>query len=72
MLFNILWFAFYVLCIGLAFVVVIWVLGLLGIEVPQRIAKIVGAIIFLLILIWFLQAVLSGGHLPRPLLVLPW
>lgn len=58
------------LIVGLLFYLVIWVLGLLGIAVPTQVMRIIGAIIFLIILLWFLQAVLGGGSFPK-LLMLP-
>ena len=61
----------WLLIIGLCFAIVIWVLNLLGIPVPMNIVKIVGAIIFLIVLLWFVQSVMSGGHLPRLLTILP-
>jgi Flp pilus assembly protein protease CpaA len=32
--------------------------------------QIIGAIIFLIILLWFLQAVVGGGHFPKLLTVI--
>ncbi len=64
-------FLIWLLILGLVFYLVVWVLGLLGIPIPGQVIKIVGAIIFLLILLWFAQAVLGGGHFPRMLLIAP-
>lgn len=64
-------FLIWLLVLGLVFYLVIWVLGLLGIPVPAQAIKILGAILFLVILLWFVQAMLSGGHFPRMLLIAP-
>lgn len=61
---TLIWFLIYCLLIGLAFYLVVWVLGLLGIPIPPRAMQIVGAIIFLILLLWFVQAVMAGGHAP--------
>jgi hypothetical protein len=47
------------LIVALMFAVIVWVLGLFGIAVPQRILQIVGAIIVLMLLLAWL-----GGGLP--------
>lgn len=66
MLVTVINFLIWLLVLGLVFYLVIWVLGLLGIPIPAQAIKIVGAIIFLLVLLWFIQAVLAGGgHVPR-------
>ena len=70
MLTTVINFLIVLLILGLVFYLVIWVLGLLGIAVPTQVMRIIGAIIFLIILLWFLQAVLGGGHFPK-LLTLP-
>lgn len=57
-------FLIWLLVIGLVFWVVVWVLGILGIPIPPRVVQIVGAIIFLILLLYFLQAVM-GGTLPK-------
>ncbi len=64
-------FLILLLVIGLIFWLVVWVLGLLGIPIPPMVLKIVGAIIFLVILLWFIQAFVAGGgqHFPRLLLM---
>lgn len=64
-------FCLWLLVIGLAFAIVMWVLSVLGITVPLRIMQLIGAIVFLLVLIWFLQAVVAGGAHPPRLLMLP-
>lgn len=60
-------FLIWLLVLGLVFYLVVWVLGLLGIPVPAQVIKIVGAIVFLLVLLWFVQTLMSGGggHVPR-------
>lgn len=70
MLVTIINFCIFLLVIGLCFALVVWVLGLIGVPIPMQVMKIVGAIVFLIVLLWFLQAVLGGGHFPR-LLMLP-
>jgi len=63
----IVWLLIYCLIIGLVFALVVWVLrDILGIAIPMHILKIVGAIIFLLVLLWFVAALLGGGALPVP------
>lgn len=71
MLITVINFCILLLVIGLCFAIVIWVLGIIGVPVPPQIIKIVGAIVFLIVLLWFVQAVLGGGHFPRLLAVLP-
>jgi len=65
MLINILYFLAWCLLIGAIFWLVVWVLGLLGIPVPSRPLQLIGAAIFLLMLIWFIQVMMGGGHFPR-------
>lgn len=62
----VIWLLIYLLVLGLIGWLVIWVLGLIGVPVPQRVIQIVGAIIFLIVLLWFLSAVLGGAHFPTP------
>ena len=59
----------WLLIIGLCFAIVIWVLGILGIPVPMNIIKIVGAIVFLIVLLWFIRAISIGGHIPSLLMI---
>ena len=61
------WLLIYCLVVGLVMALVVWVLrDVLGIAVPMHILKIVGAIIFLLVILWFVATVLGGGTaLPR-------
>jgi len=61
------WLLIYCLVIGLVMALVVWVLrDVLGIAVPMHILKIVGAIVFLLVILWFVATVLGGGTaLPR-------
>lgn len=49
------------LFLGLAFFVLQWVLGILGITIPPRVMQILGAIVVVLVLIWFVQAIMGGG-----------
>ena len=58
-------FCLILLIIGGAFYVLVWVLGLLGIAIPPRVLQFIAAIVFILILIWVIQAVMGGGGLPR-------
>jgi hypothetical protein len=58
-------FLIWLLILGLVFYLVVWVLGILGVPIPPRAVQIVGAIIFLILLLWFVQALLGGGSLPR-------
>lgn len=58
-------FCIWLLVIGLCFALVIWVLGLIGVPVPMQAVKIVGAIVFLIVLLYFVQAILGGGGVPR-------
>lgn len=62
---SIIWLLIYLLVLGLVFYLIVWVLGILGITVPPNVMKIVGAIIVLLVILWFIQAVLGGGGVPR-------
>lgn len=71
MLVTVITFLIYLLIIGLCFALVVWVLGLLGIPVSQQAIRIMGAIVFLIVLLWFVQMVLSGAHPPR-LLTMVW
>lgn len=71
MLATVINFCIFLLIIGLCFAIVVWVLGILGIAVPLRIMQIGGAIVFLIVLLWFVQAVLGGGHFPHLLAILP-
>lgn len=64
MLEAVIMFLIWLLVLGLVFWLVVWVLGLLGIAIPPRVVQIVAAIIFLIILLYFVQAVL-GGSAPR-------
>ncbi len=59
----------WLLILGLVFYLVVWVLGILGIAIPDQAIKIVGAIIFLIVLLWFVQAMLSGGPNTFPRLI---
>lgn len=61
----------WLLILGLCFAIVIWVLNLIGVPVPMHIVKIVAAIVFLIVLLYFVQAMLGGGHFPRLLLIRP-
>jgi len=65
MLAAIISFLIWLLVLGLVFYLVVWVLGLLGIPAPPMVIKIVGAIVFLIVLLWFMQTVLGhAGGLP--------
>jgi len=65
-------FCILLLVLGLCFAVVIWVLGVIGVPVPMQVMKILGAIVFLIVLLWFLKVVLGGGHFPSILLTGLW
>lgn len=66
LLVAVIWLLIYCLIIGLVFALVVWVLrDILGIAIPMQILKIVGAIIFLLVLLWFVATLLGGG-MPVP------
>lgn len=65
MLEAVIWLLIWLLVLGLIFYLAVWVLGILGIVIPPQVIKIVGAIILLLVILWFLQAVLGGGGIPR-------
>lgn len=52
------------LIVGLAAVVLIWVLGMIGVSIPPRVIQILGAIVFVMVLIWFLGAISGKGHFP--------
>ena len=41
-----------------------WVFAKLGIDIPQQVYQIIGVIIVILILIWFVQALLGSGPMP--------
>jgi hypothetical protein len=66
MLAAVIWLLIYILILGLIGYLIIWVLGVLGIPVPQRVIQIVGVIVVLLVILWFVQAVLGGGSFPVP------
>lgn len=67
LLVAVVWLLIYCLVIGLVFALVVWVLrDILGIAIPMHILKIVGAIIFLLVLLWFVATLLGGGGMPVP------
>jgi uncharacterized membrane protein len=61
MLTAVIWLLIYLLVLGLVFYLAVWVLELLGIAIPPNVVKIVGAIVFLIVLLWFVQAVMSGS-----------
>ena len=64
---SVIWLLIWLLIIGLVFALVVWVLrDILGLPVPMHVLKIVGAIIFLLVLLWFVAALLGGGSFPVP------
>ena len=63
-------FLILLLSLGLVFFLVVWVLGILGIPIPPKALQILGAIIFLVVLLWFLKVVLGGGHFPS-IMMLP-
>lgn len=54
----------WLLVLGLVFYLVVWVLGLLGIAIPPMVIKIVGAIVFLIVLLWFVETLLGHGAMP--------
>ena len=63
----VIWLLVYCLIIGLVFALVVWVLrDILGIAIPMHILKIVGAIIFLLVILWFVATLLGGGGMVVP------
>lgn len=62
---SIIWLLIYLLVLGLVFYLVVWVLGILGIAIPPNVMKIVGAIIFLIVLLWFISAIMGGAGVPR-------
>ncbi len=68
MLIALLYFLAYCLLIGAIFWLVVWVLGLLGIAIPTRPLQLIGAAIFLLLLIGFLS---QWPAFPRLLTILP-
>jgi len=58
----VIWLLIYLLILGLVFALVVWVLrDVLGIAIPLHILKIVGAIIVLLVILWFVATLLGGG-----------
>jgi len=63
----VIWLLIYCLIIGLVFALVVWVLrDVLGIAIPMHILKIVGAILVLLVILWFVATLLGGGMvMPR-------
>jgi hypothetical protein len=63
----VIWLLIWCLVIGLVFALVVWVLrDILGLPIPMHVLKIVGAIIFLVVLLWFIAAVVGGGSFPVP------
>ncbi len=66
MLVAVLYFLGYCLLIAAVFWLVIWVLGLIGIPVPMRPIQLVGAALFIFMLIWFIA---HWPAYPRLLLV---
>ena len=63
------YFLLYLLLLGLCFALVLWVLRIIGVPVDPRVIQILGAIVFLLVLIWFVQTMMSSGSHPRLLLI---
>jgi hypothetical protein len=58
--------AFIIVAIGLGMWVIIWALGLAGISVHPNIIKLVGALIVIAVLIWFVSQLASGAAIqPR-------
>jgi hypothetical protein len=67
LLVAVIWLLIYCLILGLVFALVVWVLrDILGIAIPAPILKIAGAIMVLLIVLWFVATLLGGGGIPVP------
>jgi len=62
MVVEIITFLIYILLVAAGFWLVVWVLRKAGIEIPQMVLQIAGAILFLLVLLWAVQR--WGGVLP--------
>jgi len=63
----VIWLLIWCLVIGLVFALVVWVLrDILGLPIPMHVLKIVGAIIFLVVLLWFIAALVGGASFPIP------
>lgn len=45
----------YLVVLGIVFYLVIYVLGMLGVTVPPRVIQLVGVLVLLLAILWFLQ-----------------
>jgi len=58
--------AFIIVAIGLGLWVIVWALGLAGITVHPRIIQLVGALVIIAVLIWFVSQLASGAAIqPR-------
>jgi hypothetical protein len=67
-LLALLYLALIILAVGLGYYVVVWALGIAGITINPRILQFLGAIVVVLILIWFVREVMAGGGLHMPTL----
>lgn len=65
-LLALLYLALIILAVGLGYYVVVWALGIAGIIINPRILQFLGAIVVVLILIWFVGEIMSGGGLHMP------
>lgn len=65
-LLALLYLALIILAIGLGYYVVVWALGIAGITINPRILQFIGAIIVVLLLIWFVGEIMAGGGVRLP------
>lgn len=61
MLTSIIVMLIYVALLVAAVWLVLWVLGQVGVTLPEPIVRIIWVIVVLLVLLWFVQAFLGGG-----------
>lgn len=65
-LLALLYLALIILAVGLGYYVVVWALGIAGITINPRILQFLGAIVVVLILIWFVGEIMSSGGVRLP------
>ena len=61
MLTSVLYGLLYLAGVILVVYVILWILGLLGIAIPENIKKVIWAIVIILCLIWIVSNLFTGG-----------
>lgn len=64
MLTTILYGLLYLAGIILVVYIIFWILGLLGVAIPENIKKVIWAIVLILAIIWIVSAFFQGGDAP--------